>query len=95
LIDGIVVEYGWTIEYVLEQPYTKLRELLNSMKFRKYIDTMRLFRLHNLAHGGDNRTVEKFFEDMKPSIPELLDKEVEETIVYAAMDLSGFNYTQK
>ena len=96
LIDTLASIYHWTIEYILDQPYTKLRELLNSIKFREYMESIKLFRLHNLAQGGDQRQVEQFFEQLKPKIAvKVKSEEGGPSISYEAMNLSGFNYVRK
>jgi len=96
LVDTLANIYHWTIEYILDQPYTALKELLNAVKLREYMESIKLFRLYNLAQGGDQQQVEKFFEQLKPKIANTT-KSVREdsTVAFEAMDLSGFSYIKK
>lgn len=60
------------------------------------MESIKLFRLTNLAQGGDQRQVEQFFEQLKPKIT-VRPKSDEGglSISYEAMNLDGFNYIKK
>ncbi len=94
-MDTLASVYGWSIEYSLDQPYTKLKELLNSIKFREYLQDMKLFRLINLAQGGEQRQVDDFFKQLKPKIVAKIPDKTQPAIKFEAMDLSGFHHIVK
>ena len=82
--------YGWSQEYILDQPYTKLRELQNSIRLREYLHDIKTFKLLNLAQGGDAAAVTKLFNLLKPTFKKQTEALPSGAIHHAAMDMSGF-----
>ncbi len=97
VIDSLACVYGWSMEYILDQPYTKLRELLSAIRLREYLETIKLYRLHGLAQGGDDRQVQQFFNDVKPKIrkTETVKDQGQTQPNFEAMSLDGFSYVRK
>ena len=96
LIDEIVSNYGgWSIEYVLDQPYSKLRELRHAIRLRKHVDHRILYILIGLAQGGKEKDVRDFFDRRKPIIPATEAEAGVAKVDGQAMDLLGLVFKQE
>ena len=92
LIDKIASEYNWTDEYILDQPYPRLKELVNCIDIRRYYTAVNSFREKVLsAGGGSKRDIEQYFEQFEPKSK----TQEDQYVVNDVPDLSGFVHIVK
>lgn len=68
LIDSLASMYGWSQEYILDQPYPRLNELQKSARLREYGITRRALEIVRLAQVTEVSHIQDFINNIKPKV---------------------------
>jgi len=66
LIDAFAIQYGWSLDYILDRPYCILHHLSIAMGIRKYYEVLKELNTTRAANSTESNAVNEFLNSIRP-----------------------------